>query len=69
MVADGETGLLTEPGDDAAAAAAVTRLLGDTGLQRRMAQAARLRVLRDHSIAGAAQRLNAALQTAVGAQT
>ena len=67
VVADGETGLLTEPGDDAAAAAAVTRLLGDTGLQRRMAQAAWLRVLRDHSIAGAAQRLNAALQTVVGA--
>ena len=28
-----------------------------------------MRVLRDHSIEGAAQRLNAALQTAVGAQT
>lgn len=69
VVADGETGFLTEPGDDAAAAAAIARLLGDTTLQRRMAQAARLRVLRDHSIEGAAQRLNAALQTAVGAQT
>lgn len=68
VVADGETGFLTDPGDDAAAAAAIVRLLGDTALQRRMGQAARLRVQRDHSIEGAAQRLNTALQTAVGAQ-
>ncbi len=65
VVADGETGFLTEPGDDAAAAAAICRLLTDPARQHRMGQAARLRVLRDHSIAGAAQRLNALLHTIV----
>ncbi len=65
VVADGETGFLTEPGDDAAAAAAILHLLTDPALQHRMGQAARLRVLRDHSLAGAAQRLNTLLQTIV----
>ena len=65
VVADGVTGFLTDPGDDAAAAAATLHLLTDPDLQHRMGQAARLRVLRDHSIAGAAQRLNTLLQTIV----
>ncbi|MDZ4310581.1 MAG: glycosyltransferase family 4 protein [Cypionkella sp.] len=65
VVTDGETGFLTEPGDDAAAATAITRLLTEPALQRRMGQAARLRVQRDHSITGAAQRLNTLLQTIV----
>ncbi len=68
VVADGETGFLTEPGDDAAAAAATFRLLTDLALQNRMGQAARLRVLRDHSIAGAAQRLNTLLQNIIEAR-
>lgn len=68
VVADGETGFLTEPGDDGAAAAAITRLLNDPALQYRMGQAARMRVLRDHSLAGAAQRLNTMLQTITEAQ-
>ncbi|MES2435983.1 MAG: glycosyltransferase family 4 protein [Pseudomonadota bacterium] len=68
VVAEDETGFLTEPGDDAAAAAAITRLLTDTALQSRMGQAARQRVLRDHSITGAAQRLNAMLQTVAEAK-
>ena len=65
VVADGETGLLTEPGDDAAAAAAITRLLNDPALQHRMGQAAHQRTRRDHSIASAAQRLNTLLQNIV----
>ncbi|OYU38967.1 MAG: glycosyl transferase [Pseudorhodobacter sp. PARRP1] len=68
VVADGETGLLTPPGDDAAAAAAITRLLTDPTLQATMAQAARHRTLQDHSLQGAAQRLNNLLQTVVEAQ-
>lgn len=68
VVADGDTGFLTEPGDDAAAAAAILHLLTDPTLQHRMGQAARLRVLRDHSIAGAAQRLNTLLQIIVEAK-
>ena len=65
VVVDGETGFLTEPGDNAAAAAAILRLLTEPTLQHRMGQAARLRILRDHSITGAAQRLNAVLQNIV----
>ncbi|GLS86358.1 glycosyl transferase [Cypionkella aquatica] len=65
VVADGETGFLTAEGDDAAAAAAIARLLRDPDLQRRMGQAARVRVLRDHALAGAAHRLSTVLQTLV----
>ena len=68
VVADGESGFLTEPGNDAAAAAATLRLLTNPSLQHRMGQDARLRVLRDHSITGAAQRLNTLLQTIVEAR-
>jgi phosphatidyl-myo-inositol dimannoside synthase len=42
-VADGETGLLVPPGDAAAAAAALTRLLGDARVRAGMAAAARAR--------------------------
>ncbi|MEO5615222.1 MAG: glycosyltransferase family 4 protein [Cypionkella sp.] len=69
VVADGETGFLTEPGDDAAAAAAITRLLNNPALQHRMGQAARQRALCDHSMQGAAQRLNTMLQNIVEAKT
>lgn len=68
VVADGETGFLTEPHDDAAAAAAILRLLGDPALQRQMGQAARLQVLRDHSLTGVAQCLNTLLQKVVKAE-
>lgn len=43
VVADGETGLLVPPGDPAALAAAVNRLLGDDALRERMGRAARAR--------------------------
>jgi glycosyltransferase involved in cell wall biosynthesis len=43
-VTDGETGLLVPPNDVGATARALDRILGDTGLRRRMSQAARQRV-------------------------
>jgi glycosyltransferase involved in cell wall biosynthesis len=41
LVRDGETGLVVAPGDAAALAAAVDRLLGDPALRRRLGDAAR----------------------------
>ncbi|MFN3972127.1 MAG: glycosyltransferase family 4 protein [Gemmobacter sp.] len=66
VVAAGETGLLVPPGDAGAYAGAVARLLGDHALRARMGQAARARVLRDHSMAAAAARLDAILRGALG---
>lgn len=44
LVADGETGLLYEPGDSKGAASAVGRLLSDTALRERLGTEARLTV-------------------------
>jgi glycosyltransferase involved in cell wall biosynthesis len=44
VVADGETGLLVEPENDVAYAAAMVRLLRDPDLRRRMGEAGRRRV-------------------------
>jgi glycosyltransferase involved in cell wall biosynthesis len=44
LVADGETGLLVEPGDADQLAAAVTRLLRDAGLRQAMGRAGRSRI-------------------------
>lgn len=46
IVADGETGLLTPPGDSPAIAAAVLRLLADADLRDRMGEAGRRRMER-----------------------
>ncbi len=66
LVASGETGLLVEPGDDGAFAAAVSRLLSDGELARRMGRAGRERAERRHSCADAAQRLEAIYLEALG---
>jgi glycosyltransferase involved in cell wall biosynthesis len=44
LVADGETGLLTPPGDVPALAAAIKRLVNDNELRLKMAKQARKRV-------------------------
>jgi glycosyltransferase involved in cell wall biosynthesis len=57
VVGDGVTGLLCPPGDAAAFAAAVDRLLIDAGLRRRLGEAARARVAAERSVAATAARL------------
>jgi len=44
VVTDGETGLLSDPGDAEALAANLSTLLGDPGLRRRMGAEGRRRV-------------------------
>ena len=61
VVRDGESGLLTRPGDAAAFAAAVDRLLADPGLRRRMGERARARVAAEQSLDAAARRLDGTL--------
>jgi glycosyltransferase involved in cell wall biosynthesis len=66
VVADGETGLLTDPGDAVAHAAAIGRLLADDMLRSRMGQAAQGRVVARHSLPAAAATLDAILRQATG---
>jgi rhamnosyl/mannosyltransferase len=47
---DRETGLLVPPGNPPALAAAITRLLTDSGLRTRLGQTARERVIREFSV-------------------
>jgi glycosyltransferase involved in cell wall biosynthesis len=61
IVASGETGLLVPPGDAAAFAAAVRRLIARPDLRIAMGAAARAKVARDHDLPAAASRLAAAL--------
>jgi glycosyltransferase involved in cell wall biosynthesis len=50
LVEDGRSGLLAPPGDDAALAGALGRLLGDADLATRCAAAARSRVAELHDL-------------------
>ena len=56
IVADGETGLLVDPDDPVAVAAAVTRLLEDRALARRLGDAGRARARAEFSVARMAHR-------------
>jgi glycosyltransferase involved in cell wall biosynthesis len=57
LVRDGETGLLVPPGDVAALAAAVVRLLSDRAGAVAMARRARQRVLERHTVTSMVDRL------------
>jgi glycosyltransferase involved in cell wall biosynthesis len=61
IVAAGETGLLAPPGDAAAFAAAVRRLIVDRDARLQMGRAARAKVAREHDLGSAAARLAAAI--------
>jgi glycosyltransferase involved in cell wall biosynthesis len=56
VVADGETGLLVEPGDVTALSEALDALLGDASLRRRLGAAGLERARRRFSVARMADR-------------
>jgi glycosyltransferase involved in cell wall biosynthesis len=64
VVADGESGILTAPGDDRAFAAAVGALLGDPARRAAMSTSARDRVARNHSLEAAGAVLARAIEAA-----
>ena len=68
VVVDGETGILTAPGDPAAYAAAIAGLLADEESRGRMAKHARARVVGTHSLEAAAATLDTILRDFVGIQ-
>jgi glycosyltransferase involved in cell wall biosynthesis len=68
VVENGVSGLLTIPGDHAAYATAIARLLKDEDERQRMAENARAGVLRDHSLGAAATTLDAILRHHLGEQ-
>jgi glycosyltransferase involved in cell wall biosynthesis len=57
LVDDGVTGLLVPPGNEAALAGAIERLLGDAALGKRLAAAGREKVRKEFNIAGIVDRL------------
>ncbi len=61
VVGDGETGLLVPPDDPEALAAALQRLIADSGLRRRLGDAARARIAAGFTIEQMADRFVAAL--------
>lgn len=62
VVRDGETGMLTPPGDAVAFAAAIRVLCDDAGRRADMSAAARAFVIEERSLEGAAARLGALLE-------
>jgi glycosyltransferase involved in cell wall biosynthesis len=68
VVENGVSGLLTAPGDHAVYATAIARLLKDEDERKRMAENARARVPRDHSLGAAATKLDAIIRHHLGEQ-
>jgi len=66
IVADGETGLLTTPGDDKMLADAVRILAGNAEQRRSMGQAAMKKAENQHDISSAARQIGRVLQEAKG---
>ncbi len=62
VVADGVTGLLTPPGDAAALAAALGRLINDTGLRQRLGEAGLMRYRAEFTVAAFAERVLGTLE-------
>jgi glycosyltransferase involved in cell wall biosynthesis len=62
VVLDGETGLLTPPGDVAALGAAITRLLQDAPLRERLVEGAKRRLEEQFSLPRAVEQVEALLQ-------
>jgi glycosyltransferase involved in cell wall biosynthesis len=68
LVRDGETGLLVEPGDPAALAAAIRRLAGDGDLRRRMGATAAAEARHCHAWTRRAAEILAVVGAAGGAR-
>lgn len=66
LIEDGSSGLLVPAGDAAALAAALRRLLGDSGLRERLAGRARERAEREFTRAGLAARVSAVYEDLLG---
>jgi colanic acid/amylovoran biosynthesis glycosyltransferase len=66
LVIDGVTGVLAEPGDPDALAAALERVLDDPDAARRWAEAGRARVEREFDIKDSAARLAELFREAAG---
>ena len=64
LIGDGVNGLLAREGDPASLAAALRRLLGDAGLRRRLAEAARRRVETDFDARRESARLHGLMRRA-----
>jgi glycosyltransferase involved in cell wall biosynthesis len=66
VVADGETGLLIEDGDEAALGAAMLRLIDDEALRRRFGAAGRRRVESEYTMDAVGSRWEALIADAAG---
>jgi glycosyltransferase involved in cell wall biosynthesis len=65
VIVDGQNGMLVPPGDLAALVGALTRLLDDPALARRLGTTARTEVLRNHTWAKVAERWTSAYEQAL----